>query len=194
MMNVVKIKSLLLAVFIGIAAVFSLLGLFTSPVLAQGQESTWYANLRSRLLVQSAQESDGFAPLRMLPNYTLPEVSLTTEATLLTVLDLAGNPIGEGVHGGDLKCIRDNCNKRIRLTVGEIEFEYQFKTLQAFDAEEMRAVVAGTGTIDNGRQKERFSFIATFQDNGDGTVTIRYEASRPDASFIIQRAPGTIEC
>ena len=42
-------------------------------------------------------------------------------------------------------------------------------------------------------KKSGFLFTATFQDNQDGTVSVRYEASRPDASFIIPQAPGRLE-
>lgn len=40
--------------------------------------------------------------------------------------------------------------------------------------------------------KERFIFTATFLNNRDGTLWVRYEASRPEASFIIPKAAGTV--
>ena len=44
---------------------------------------------------------------------------------------------------------------------------------------------------DNPDFNETFSFIATFQNNGDGTVWVRYETSIPETSLIIPTAPGT---
>ena len=54
-------------------------------------------------------------------------------------------------------------------------------------------LVGGKGTVSNDGQKERFLFTATFENNRDGTVAVRYEASRPDASFVIPRVPGRFE-
>lgn len=116
------------------------------------------------------------------------------------VTDLSGNFVGQGVHVGEVRCKNGHCNKRIQLDLSlsqpltdVVTLEYRFTTLQALVPEDGRAVVSGTGTIFSRSQQERFLFTATFQDNGDGTVWVRYEASRPDASFIIPRAPGSFE-
>jgi hypothetical protein len=69
--------------------------------------------------------------------------------------------------------------------ISTAEYQYKFKTWQAHDLDARRLVVAGSGTILNGDQKERFLFTATIQDNRDGTLAVTYVASRPDASFII---------
>ncbi|MEZ4619837.1 MAG: hypothetical protein R2867_30640 [Caldilineaceae bacterium] len=70
-------------------------------------------------------------------------------------------------------------------------FEYKFTTRQVVDPTAERVVIAGTGTIFTGGKREQFTFIATMQNNRDGTIFIKYEASRPDASFILPKAPGT---
>ncbi|HEX6383761.1 MAG TPA: hypothetical protein VF177_03725 [Anaerolineae bacterium] len=185
-MRFIKIQSLSLAVVIGLAAVFlslELLGM-TSAVLAQEpqeQELTGYVNLEP-----------GMQPLPQIRH-----IVVFTDPSLHVVLDLAGNAIGEGVHIGAVSCRGDNCNKKTQLDLlvgsDRVGYEYQFKTLLALDPEERRSVVAGTGTIYSGRQKARFLFTATFQDNRDGTVSVTYVASRPDASFLIPMSPGTFE-
>ena len=163
--------SILAAIVIGGAAVFIPFGLpgMTTSVLANGSGITSIEILHF--------DDDG-----------VREPLLYTDGTV----------IGEGMHVGDLKCIRDNCNGRTYLTdilissqPTDIEIEYKMKSLVARDIQEERVVVAGTGTITGGGQKERFSFVATFQNNRDGTVYSRYDASRPDASFIIQETTGT---
>jgi hypothetical protein len=115
----------------------------------------------------------------------------------IQVTDLAGNIIGEGTHGGEVKCNGNTCSHKTDLVFDwmvaspiPLHLEYRFTTRQAFDPEEERAVVAGLGTLSNNGQKQGFSFTATFQNNWDGTVSVTYSASRPDASFIIPRAPG----
>jgi len=72
-------------------------------------------------------------------------------------------------------------------------YEYKFGTRLALNAEEQVVVVEGRGAISGGGEKERFSFTATFRNNGDGTVFVAYAASRPDASFIIASAPGSFD-
>jgi hypothetical protein len=73
------------------------------------------------------------------------------------------------------------------------EYEYKAASLRAFDPGSETAVVAGTGTSSNGGKKERFTFTAAFQNNGDGTLSASYSASRPDASFHIPSSPGEME-
>lgn len=178
----IKVQFLSLTLFIGLAAVFILLGLLgsTSVVLAKGQELTVAANLESR----------------MQPLLQLSHSVVFTDPAVIKVQDLFGN-VGEGIHTGEVRCTGgDNCNKKTQLQftssftdVGVLS--YQFKTLQALDPERRRSVVAGTGTIYNNGQRERFLFTATFDDNRDGTIAVTYVASRPDASFMIPRSPGT---
>lgn len=69
---------------------------------------------------------------------------------------------------------------------------YKTKTRTALDSERGVVVVAGTGMIRTNSQKVGFSFSAIFQDNNDGTIYARYDASNPDASFIILATPGTL--
>jgi hypothetical protein len=108
------------------------------------------------------------------------------------VTDLAGSLIGEGVHVGILRCYDIRCAQKTQLQLTETAvYEYKFKDLQAFDPLGQTVVVAGDGVISDGDGKQRFRFTATLENNGDGTVFVRYEASRPDASFIIPAAPGT---
>lgn len=183
-MRFIKIRSLSLAVVIGLAVVFLSLDLWgTESVLAQEpqkQTLTGPPNLE-------------LAP-RMQPLPQIVHVVVFTDPANHAVLDLAGNSIGEGVHLGEVRCKGDNCNHKTQLDllVGSerIGYEFQFKTLLTLDIEGRRSVVAGIGTI-SGPQKERFSFTATFEDNRDGTVSVTYIASRPDASFIIPSSPGT---
>ena len=182
-MRVTKIQSLLLAVGIGLAAVFIWLGFsgMTSSVLAQGSEP------------------EGAVPESRAPSDDVIIVVFTDPFPAnVEIMDLSGNVIGEGRHSGEVRCNGNSCNHKslLQFTVpltdplSLTEYEYKFTTRQAFDPVEERAVVAGVGTISSRGQKERFSFIATFQHNGDGTVSVTYVASRPDASFIIPRSPG----
>jgi hypothetical protein len=127
------------------------------------------------------------------PKEALYFIAFFTADLTIQILDLSGKIIGEGEHGGEVKCNRNNCNQATRLQLNDIEYKYKFTTRQALDPVAQRAVVEGMGTISSPGQKERFSFTATFQDNRDGTVLIRYGASRSDASFILPRAPGRLE-
>ena len=110
----------------------------------------------------------------------------------------SGNPIGEGLLVGELLCVGENCNQKIEFepvasqaTADTVVYEYKFKSRLAFDPVAGTVVVAGTGTIASGGPKMRFSFTGIFQDNGDGTVLVNYNALRPDASFLFPAVPGT---
>jgi hypothetical protein len=179
-MVLIKLRSLLLAGVIGLAAVFILLGLLggTSVVLAKEQDLTGRANL-AQMAQAPSQEFALVATVYFSPAPTL-------------VTDLAGNVIGLGGHTGEVRCWA-TCNKKTQLDLLADGYEYQFKTLQALDPEARRMVVAGKGTIYSDHQKATFLFTATFEDNGDGTVAVTYVASSPDASFVIPKAPGTFE-
>ena len=181
-MRFIKIQSLSLAVIIGLAVAAISLGLLglTSPAVAQGQTES--VNLAPRAQAQ--------------PDFVI--TIIFTDPFSVEIQDLSGNVIGEGDHEGKVRCNGDNCNRNTQLTFGipltdPFEIEYKFTSRQAFDPEAAALVVAGTGTIASRGQKERFSFTATFRDNRDGTVSVTYVASRPDASFRIPRTPGTFE-
>lgn len=181
-----RIRFLSLAVVIGLAA------------LCLALELLWG---NSVVLAHESQEQERAEYFNLVPEIQAPpQVVHTiyyTDPGFHVVLNLAGNPVGEGVHVGEVSCRDENCNKKtqLELLVGSerISFEYQFKTLQALDPEARRSVVAGRGTLHNGVRRERFLFTATFEDNRDGTVSVTYVASRPDASFIIPGLPGRFE-
>ena len=129
---------------------------------------------------------------------SLEDQTAIFETTTVEVFDLSGNPISGGLHSGEEWCKNDNCLKKTQLDLnqpltGPVTIEYRFETRQALDPEELLVVVAGTGTLFNGNQKEKFQFSASIQDNEDGTLSVTYLASRPDASFMIPSAPGTFE-
>jgi hypothetical protein len=182
-MQSIKIRSFLLAVISGLAALFISIGLLEmSPALAL--------------------ERAGAEPMRLDPPAQPPPpddddlvfIAFFTDPLTIQVTDLSGNVVGEGVHESEVRCNGENCSQKTLLDFtdpGFAEYEYKFTTRQAVDPVEERAIVEGTGTISSHGQKERFLFTATFQNNRDGTVSVTYQASRPDASFIIPRLPGT---
>lgn len=182
----VRLRLPLLAVAVGFAAVISWLALMqvSSALAVEG------AGTDAVLLEQ---------PVLQQPEPSLIVIVVFTDPAFdIPILDLMGNVIGEGRHAGKLQCILNNCSQKAKLSfasplISTAEYEYKFKTLQAHDLDARRLVVAGSGTISNGDQKERFLFTATIQDNGDGTLAVRYESSRPDASFIIPESPGRLE-
>jgi hypothetical protein len=178
-MGSIKIHSFLLAVIMGLAAMFISLGLLglASPALAQEPEA--------ELNVPVAQAT---------PDVNVSfTVFFTDPGFNIQITDLAGNPVGEGEHGGQVRCNRNNCSQATQLQLNGITYEYKFKTRQDVDPIARRVIVSGKGTLFTNGRSERFEFVAIFQDNQDGTVTVRYEASRPDASFIIPRSPGRFE-
>lgn len=178
-----KLWSVLSAVAVGFLAVVVSIGLLdVSPALA---------------LQQTGTESVRLAPpAQPPPNDDFVFVVVFTDPARVQITDLSGNARGEGEHMGKVRCNSNTCNQQTQLTFGipvtdPIVYEYKFTTRQALDPDEESVVVAGKGTISSRGQKARFSFTATFQNNGDGTVLARYDASRPDASFIIPRTSGT---
>ena len=179
----IKMRSVLLAVIIGLGAVFVSIGVLgMSPALAQDLQATGSVSLAPP---QQAEPDDGIVIIVVF-----------TDPFNVQITDLSGNVVGEGEHGGQVRCNGNNCSQKTQLdfTIYLTEpwsLEYKFTTRQTLDPVEERVVVGGMGTISSRGQKERFLFTATFQNNRDGTVTVRYEASRPDASFIIPAAPGT---
>jgi hypothetical protein len=168
-----KLWSFLLTVIIGLAAALispGILGIMT-PALAQEPEL--------EINVPVAQ-----------PVGNLIAVVVFTDPAIIDIQDLQGVGIGQGTHVGRLRC-NNKCSQKTQLQLNGVTYEYQFKTRQLVDPGERRIIAAGTGTIKSNGQRERFLFTATFQDNRDGTVWVRYETSGPDASFIIPNAPGT---
>jgi hypothetical protein len=180
-----KLWSFLLALSISVAAVLVLIGLLEiSPALALERAGT------------------GFMYLDPLAQPLTPDhlqfAAVFTDDLAVQIMDLGGNVVGEGVHGGRAKCNSTSCNQQtyLRFDTASAEqgmYEYRFATRQVIDPVAEVVVVGGTGTISSYGQKERFSFTATFQNNRDGTVSVYYVASRPDASFIIPKAPGTFD-
>ena len=182
-MRITKMCSFLLVLVSAFGAMLILTGLLgMSPALAKGVEVT-----EPVILAPPAQRP---------PDDDWVIIVVFTDPVTSQVTDLSGNVIGEGTHEGAARCNRNHCNQKTsllyRIPLTEpYSIEYKFTTQQALDPEAERAVVKGTGTLSRRGQKERFSFTATFQNNMDGTVWVRYEASKPDASFIIPKSPGT---
>jgi hypothetical protein len=117
-----------------------------------------------------------------------------TDSGVGDVQDLAGNLIGQGEHTGTARCYDGNCGQRTELQLLSAPantYTYKFKDLLALDATAERAVMTGTGVISSENGKEKFTFSAIFENNEDGSLTVTYSASRPDASFVIPRASGT---
>lgn len=173
---------LLLSVLIGsVGTLFVLVGLLgMAPALAQG-----------------AQNMEEAAPWVQPPPSDDDWVITVyfTDPASISITDLSGNAVGTGIHEGNAKCYGRNCNQKATLQftvpLTDWSFEYSFTTRQAVDPVAERVEVAGTGTIFRSGQSEEFTFVSTLQNNGDGTVEVKYEASRPDASFMILKAPGT---
>jgi hypothetical protein len=116
-----------------------------------------------------------------------------TDTSLIQHVDPDGNVLGEGVFLGKLRCVGDTCNQKIAFVpaLGNVVYEYTFKSRLAFDSAAERVVVTGTGTVFRDGSKTRFSFTGVFQNNPDDTVQVTYEASMPDASFNFPAVPGS---
>jgi hypothetical protein len=169
-MKYYKLGYPVLAVMIGFAAVLFWIGLIdVSSTLAQGQYGI-----------------SAFQP----PPDDYVFTFYTTEPLKIPIQDLSGNEIGEGVHTGKVRCTMGICSQKTELILFDTQYVYQFQAGQFFDSVDRRVIVSGKGTISNLDHKERFQFVAVFQDNRDGTLSIRYEASTPAASFMIPRIPG----
>ena len=180
-MRLIRVRSLLLAVVVGLGALFISLGLLgmTPSVMAQGPQAEVIVP------VSQAPPEDDFGFFVVF-----------TDPLNVEITDLSRNILDEGVHLGKVKCKRDNCSQKtqLQLTIPLTDpwsVEYKFTGRQSIDPVAERVVVAGTGKISSRTLKERFSFTATFQNNRDGTVWVKYEASRPDASFIVPNSAGT---
>ncbi|MGD2027062.1 MAG: hypothetical protein PVI99_04530 [Anaerolineales bacterium] len=177
-------RVLLLAVSICLVMVF-LFGLLGKTATVHAQEKSTREKMDLTLKIHAA------------PNIILVTF---TDTSPIQYTDLSGNVIGEGMHVGELLCIGDNCNQKVKfepISAGQntepVVFEYKFKSKQAFDPVTERVVVSGTGTLSNAGQKTRFSFTGVFENNGDGTVKVTYISSTPEASFIFPAAPGTFD-
>jgi hypothetical protein len=172
----------LLAMSMGFAVMLIFIGLMNvSTALALGQAGAVTVPISQSVFQPPPPDDDD-----------LVFIAFFTDSVNIPILDLLGNEIGEGTHGGEARCRRNHCNKMTQLLFNA-EYEYNFTTRQLLDPIAASAVVGGAGTITYPDRTERFYFIATFQDNRDGTVWVRYDASRPEASFIIPRAPGWLD-
>jgi hypothetical protein len=178
-----KIKLLLLPVVLSFAGVLLLLGLITaSSAFAHEQEGATFS-------VQLAPE-----PVTQV-SFTLTPTKNTVSVTMTS---LTGEPIGTGTQEGKVRCHGDNCNQKINISyiplssyvTGTLYIEYKFTSSQFSDPVAKRLVVDCTGSISEGGPKQRFSCTASFSDNGDGTITAIYAASREDASLIVPNYPG----
>ena len=178
-----KVRILLVVVVIPLTVVFSLLGFFraATPVEASGEAR----------VAAKAEDLWPSAKPELELQYRIPLTD--PDYIALEILDLSGNILGEGLHFGRVKCNGDNCSQQTTIVLDGVEYTYKFSSREAHNPDERRLVVAGRGTLTNGRQKERFSFTATFEDNRDGTVKTTYFASRPDASFVVPETPGRFE-
>jgi hypothetical protein len=179
-----KLRFLLLAVTTGFAAVLIWMVLIeVSSALALEGAGTGPVRLDQPVQQQPPPQEDFIVTV------------VFTDPASIEIKDLSGSVIGEGEHVGEVRCNFSNCNQKTQLSLTSqltsAEYEYRFTTRQALDPEARILVVAGSGKISNGNQKQKFQFTATFHDNGDGTVSARYEASRPEASFIIPNSRGS---
>lgn len=176
-MRTMRARALVLATMFGVGALLMLLQLF-------GQAP----GVMAREKALTGPEGVSQAPAAK-PDY---DISWKPVPSHLLILDSSGIALA-GTYGGELKCIGDNCTHKMSLELADTVYEYRFSTRQALDLLEERVIVAGVGTATNERQKEKFSFVATFEINIDGTVWSRYDASRLDASFVIPKASGPLE-
>lgn len=178
-----KIQLVVLAMIISLVALFILIDLLgtAAPVMAQQQE----------VVSAKAVEPQQAKPSQVEIDYTI--YTTDPRRSLVQIQDLSGNMKGEGLHFGRVKCKGDNCSQSTTLVLDGAEYDYKFSYRQAHDPEARRLVVQGTGYVTNDRQKERFLFTAVFEDNRNGTFRTTYEASRPDASFIVPSTPGNFE-
>lgn len=122
-------------------------------------------------------------------------IAFFTDELTIQISDLGGNIVGEGTHLGRVLCPGSNCSQKTSLDFSlnfaiPTQIDYKFKELLALDPEAERAVVAGVGAIKSDHMNEKFSFSAVLQNNGDGTISVTYVASRPDASVAL-RSPGS---
>lgn len=175
-----RLGVLLFAAVVGIATVLVLVGLAdVSSALAQTRTGNF-----------SAQRK------HLSPPAPFDITIYFTDPNDIYIADLTGNILGVGIHRGEVRCNRiSSCNQKTQLyftipATINTTFEYKFTTLEGDDPDERRVVVSGWGTLSKDGRKERFLFTATFQDNRDGTIMAIYDASRPDASFIIPNSPG----
>lgn len=173
-----------------------------AALLGLGMMLTLSGVLRSSPVLALDAEGIDVAPLDMPAKPPPPKddwiiLVVFADPVTVPVLDLSGEVVGEGVHLGRARCHSTNCNQKIELELTiplttYYSIEYRFTTRQAFDPSERRVVMSGEGTLTNDGQKERFTFFGTFTDNRDGTLSAIYQASRPDASFIVPRSPGDL--
>lgn len=193
-MQLMKARSIGLAVVMSLAAVFIMHVVLgeAAPGVTQGVEASMAGPVSPLMAAQSQSGCD---------DCVFFTVGFTGTADT-EITDLSGNLLGLGEHSGEVRCNSSrNCNKSTELYFTypltdscpwcDTEYEYKFGSRLMLDPVAERAIVAGTGTASNRNQKESFTFSATIENNRDGTVSVTYVASQPDASFVIPRAPGT---
>lgn len=123
-MQLIKVRFFLLAVMMGMAALFISIGLLglASPALAQEREP------EPALKVPVAQPSS---------DDDWDFVIVFTDPAKIQITDLAGTPVGEAVHRGSIGCDGNNCSQathlkyRVPLTDPDYydsEYEYKFTT------------------------------------------------------------------
>jgi hypothetical protein len=150
------------------------------------------------VFVWTAQQRVSVAQAQQAPppaDEDLLFVAFFTDTENIQVTDLSGTVIGEGTHLGGVLCPGSNCGQKTSLEFSlnfaiPTQIDYKFKELLALDPEAERAVVAGAGSIKSDHMNEKFSFTAVLQNNRDGTVSVTYGASRPDASVALS-SPGS---
>jgi hypothetical protein len=119
-------------------------------------------------------------------------IELQDPPATVQINDLNGNLVGQGEHSGQVRCFNNKCNRGTQLQLNGVEYRYKAKTASDIDPTSGIVLVAGTGTVTGNGQKEAFKFNAIFQDNKDGSIFVRYDASNPNASFIIPNTTGTL--
>jgi hypothetical protein len=177
--KIIRIKALVLATVFGLAVLFMTLHWLGQAPAVQAREQVLTEPVKASSSMQQAP----------FPEFDIIDLPVVTTDTL----DLGGNVLGLGVYDGKLKCNGDNCNQKASLELLGTSYEYKFSTRQASDPTGGSLIVAGTGTLTSNGHKQRFTFFASFINNLDGTIFSRYDASIPEASFIIPRAPGTMK-
>ena len=100
-----KLRSLLLAVAMGLAAMLISIGLLEmSPALAR--EGAGSEPVRLERLAQPPPSDDS----------KLLFIAFFTDDLAIQITDLSGNnPIGEGAHGGEVRCNRNNCSQKTAI-------------------------------------------------------------------------------
>lgn len=194
-MRLTKIRSMISAVAIGIAGMYALFGLLgSSPVLAHGLEVTEHTSLALLEEAQANDEPASFVTVSFADEGGSHDIDNGTTSIRSPNILL---PL-EGKHRGGLRCEEGVCSQQTELQLMSasppLTVTYSFESLQAAYPGEEKVVVAGTGVMSWDGQTTEFRFEASFWNNGDGTISTRYDAdaAHPEASFIIPRTSGSM--